>query len=104
MDRKKNWITRIASIILMVLGWFFGGTVYNSRYCFGDNVFSVIGIPAWSNGTTGTHYPAIVGIIIILVGVGLINSTLKKRARIWVWTIAILILIALNFVLTYMKQ
>ena len=75
----KKWIFRIVGILLLLFGLFFGVTIRSSQYCFGDNVFSALGMASWSNGTTGTHYPAIAGIIFILIGVILVAVTLNKK-------------------------
>ncbi len=98
---NKPLIKRISSIVLIILGAVFGSTWGSTRDCVGDNVFSVFGLSAWSNGTNGTHYPAIVGMIIILIGVGVLNTTLSKKARLWVWSIAIILLVIMGFAFTY---
>ena len=101
MNINKNLIQRISAILFIILGIAFGGTWSNTRFCLGDIIFSVFGLPSWSNGTSGTHYPAIVGMVMILIGVGVLNSTLSKKKRLWVWGIAIIILLILGIVFTY---
>lgn len=91
---NKPLIKRISSIVLIILGVVFGGTWGSIGVCVGDNIFSVFS--AWSNGTNGTHYPAIVGMIIILIGIGVLNTTLSKKARLWVWSIAIILLVIMG--------
>lgn len=93
---NKPLIKRISSIVLIILGVVFGGTWGSTGVCVGDNIFSVFGLSAWSNGTNGTHYPAIVGMIIILIGIGVLNTTLSKKARLWVWSIAIILLVIMG--------
>ena len=93
MNHKKR---RIIAVLLIVVGVVLGVTWNNARFCVGDNLFVALGLPAWSNGTTGTHYPAVVGSVIILVGIGLLNSTLQPKARRLLWGIVILLLIVFN--------
>lgn len=98
---NKQLIKRISAIVLIILGIVFGGTWSSTGVCIGDNVFSIFGLPVWSKGTSGTHYPAIVGMVIILIGVGVLNTTLSKKARLWVWSIAIILLIIMGVAFTY---
>lgn len=100
----KQLIKKISAIVLIILGIGFGCTWSSTGICFGDNVFSIFGLPVWSKGTSGTHYPAIVGMVIILTGITVLNRTLSKKARFWVWSIAILILIliVIGFSFAYM--
>ena len=93
MTHKKS---RIIAVLLIVVGLALGVTWNKASFCVGDNIFAALGLPVWSNGTTGTHYPAVVGSIIILIGIGLLNSTLQTKARRWMWAIVILLLIAFN--------
>ena len=98
MDKQKtkNVVTkRFVAVLLIILGLILGVT-YKAGFCIGDNLFAALGLPAWSNGTTGTHYPAVVGSIIILIGIGLLNSTLQTKARRWILAIVIILLIVFN--------
>lgn len=83
MDSKKLYTKRILAIAILALGLVFGVTLRGSRFCLGDRIFTAVGLPAWSNGTTGTHYPGILGLALILIGIGLMNTTLSKKARLW---------------------
>lgn len=93
MNYKKS---RIISILIIAVGVVLGVTWNKTRFCVGDNLFATLGLPAWSNGTTGTHYPAVVGSVIIFVGIGLLNYTLQTKSRRLLWGIVILLLIAFN--------
>ena len=88
--------SRIIAALLMVAGLVLGVTWNKTSFCVGDTLFAALGLPAWSNGTTGTHYPAVVGSVIILIGVALFNYTLQTKARRWFGAIVILLLIAFN--------
>ena len=96
MSQQKKVTKRIIAVLLIILGLTLGVTWNKVNFCIGDNLFAALGLPAWSNGTTGTHYPAVVGSVIILIGIGLLNYTLQTKARRWVWAIVILLLIAFN--------
>lgn len=95
MDEKRNWQSKIAGIFLILLGYFLGGNAPKTGYCYGDRIFEFLGLPAWSEGTTGTHYPGIIGIFIIIVGIGLISPR-KKNMRIVMWIAVILLLLLIS--------
>ena len=57
MDRKV-WIRRGISLLLAIFCLAFGIT-WDNRFCLGDVILNAVGLPAWSQGTTGLHYPAI---------------------------------------------
>ena len=95
MSPKQKVTKRIVAVLLIILG-LVSGVTYKDGLCVGDNLFTALGLPAWSNGTTGTHYPAVVGSVIILIGIGLLNYTLQTKARRLLWGIVILLLIAFN--------
>ena len=97
MSKSKEVKYRIAAILLMTTGAVLGVTWNTNGFCIGDHIFTALGLPSWSNGT---HYPAIVGSIIILIGIGLLNSTLQKKVWMWLWTAVIAALVILNLVAT----
>ncbi len=43
-----------ASLLLFIIGCLFSFTF--NGICIGDNILNYIGLKAWSNGNTGTHY------------------------------------------------
>jgi len=96
MSKGKKVKYRITAILLMIIGALLGVTWNTNGFCIGDILFASLGLPAWSNGT---HYPAIVGSFIILIGIGLLNSTLQKKVRMWLWTAVIAVLVVLNLML-----
>lgn len=102
MSKSKKLTNRIIAVILIVLGLILGGTWNSAKYCIGDKIFIALGISPWSNGSSGTHYPAIIGSFIILVGISILNLTLQKKARFWIWAAVILSLILFNLFFTYM--
>ena len=61
MDRKI-WIRRSIYLLLAAFCLAFGMT-WKDRFCLGDVILGSMGLPAWSQGTTGLHYPAIFALI-----------------------------------------
>ena len=102
MNKETKLSNRIVAIILIALGLVLAVTRKSTGFSAGDYIFTTLGLPTWSNGTTGTHYPAVIGSLITLLGIGLLNCTLTKKAQWWLWTIVILLLIAYNIIFTYM--
>ena len=76
MSKSKKLTNRIIAVILIVLGLILGGTWNSAKYCIGDKIFIALGISPWSNGSSGTHYPAIIGSFVILAGISILNLTL----------------------------
>lgn len=95
--RKHRLLTqRVVSVLLIVFGLLLGITWNTEKFCIGDAVFAALELPAWSTGTSGTHYPAIIGSFAALIGIGMLNLTLPKKSRIWLWALVVLLLILLN--------
>ena len=61
MDRNI-WIRRVTWLLLAAFFLAFGIT-WDNRFCLGDVILGAVGLPAWSRGTTGLHYPAISALI-----------------------------------------
>lgn len=102
MSKSKKLTNRIIAVLLIVLGLILGVTWNSAKYCIGDEIFIALGISPWSNGSSGTHYPAVIGSFVILAGISILNLTLKKKTRMWIWTTVILCLILFNLIFTYM--
>ena len=100
MSQQKNVRKRITAILLILLGLILGVTWNPAKYCIGDEIFLALGIKPWSNGTSGTHYPAIIGSVVILLGISILNQTLQRKARFWIWIIVIISLVLFNLVFT----
>ena len=96
MSKSKKLTNRIIAVLLIVLGLILGGTWNSAKYCIGDKIFIALGISPWSNGSSGTHYPAIIGSFVILAGISILNLTLQKKTRLWIWTAVILCFILFN--------
>lgn len=37
-------------------------------FCLGDKIFMLVGIAPWSNGQSGTHYPGILALCLLVIG------------------------------------
>lgn len=59
---RKIWIKRGICLLLAALCLAFGIT-WEKRFCLGDVILGAVGLPAWSQGTQGLHYPAIFALI-----------------------------------------
>ena len=75
----NRWLFRIVSLLMIAFGILFGSTWGKSGYCFGDKALLGLGINPWSNGMQGTHYSAILGIVISFAGLLLYPFTPKKQ-------------------------
>ena len=102
MNNEKKTIARIIAIFIIVLGATLGVTWNRTGFCIGDSIFHALGLPVWSNGITGSHYPAIVGSVFILVGISAINYTLQKKERYLVWMTVIAFFVVLKMVVSYL--
>ena len=100
MSQQKNVRKRITAILLILLGLILGVTWNPAKYCIGDKIFLALGIQPWSNGSSGTHYPAIIGSFAVLLGISVLNLTLQKKARFWIWSMLILSVVLLSLVFT----
>ena len=79
MDRKI-WIRRSIYLLMAVFCLAFGIT-WKDRFCLGDVILNGMGLPAWSEGTQGFHYPAIPAIIGTLFFFYLFASTTGDRKK-----------------------
>ena len=69
---------RFLSVVLAVFSILFGVTWEKHGFCLGDNLLTILGLPAWSNGTQGTHYSAIIALILLFISFFLFARTIKK--------------------------
>ena len=77
---RKLWIRRVIYLLLAAFFLAFGITLDN-RFCLGDVILNAMGLPAWSQGTQGLHYPAIVALIGTPVFFYLFASTTKDTKK-----------------------
>ena len=93
---NKKLVNRTISVLLIISGLAFGVTWNPTKYCLGDEIFNALGLSPWSNGFSGTHYPAVIGIFITLAGMIVLSLTLNKKARTWLWIAIVLLCLLLN--------
>lgn len=86
---------------LILLGLVLGVNWPPAGRCLGDTLFRMAGLPVWSQGTTGTHYPGVLGIILIISGITAVNSTPEKRSRLWLWVCGITAIYVLTVLLAF---
>lgn len=85
---KKTIMTRIISLLGAVFFVGFGSNIGDARFCLGDRIFAMLGLPAWSEGTQGLHYPGVIGLAGAAFCFYLFASTTQKPSK----TVANLIL------------
>ena len=81
MSRRSKICMRIGCIALLLFAIAFGMTWKKTGYCWGDSLFAAIGLPAWSNGTQGTHYVGILVLVLVLVAIAGFAYTTRDRQR-----------------------
>ena len=101
MGKGKKLLYRICGFAMILLGLILAVTWNRAGFNIGDRIFTFLGLPAWSKGTGGLHYSAVIGSLAALCGIGMTNLTLQKKFRIWVWGIILLFLVVLNLVSSY---
>ncbi|MDO4453795.1 MAG: hypothetical protein Q4B90_04800 [Eubacteriales bacterium] len=77
----KKIAMRIFSVLLAGFSIVFGATWKHHDVCLGDRIFNSLGIPAWSNGTEGTHYAGIVAVILFIIACFLFAATTKEKGK-----------------------
>lgn len=76
--KKHLSVMQICSVGLAVFAILFGFTWNKWGFCLGDSILMGLGLPAWSNGTQGTHYSVILALILLLVAFVLFNVATKR--------------------------
>ena len=70
-------------------------------FCLGDTILTFLGMPAWSNGNSGTHYTIFYSLIFLLPAVPLsfkYESDLFSKIAKWISTIfSFVLLVGLIF-------
>lgn len=97
---RNTLIQRIVYLLLAALSLAFGIT-WPNRFCLGDEILGALGLPAWSKGAQGLHYPAIPSLIGTTVFFYLFSATTKnpKKAmgKLFVGTIVLMYILSLLF-------
>lgn len=97
MSKEKKFVLRGTAIVLTAIGIVLAATWGSAQLCVGDVIFSTLGLEAWSNGSGGLHYPAVLGSIVYLLGFAIFGRTLPKNTRYWTWGVAFAVLAVLAF-------
>lgn len=101
-SRLKTISIRVFALFLAVFSILFGLTWGESGYCWGDTVLTAMGLPAWSNGTQGTHYPAVISLAALLAAVIIFSMTTRgkeKTSRRIIWGLVVL-LVVINLIVS----
>lgn len=77
--KKHMSAMQICSIGLAGFAILFGFTWSKRGFCLGDSILMGFGLPAWSNGSQGTHYSAIVALILLLAACALFTVAAKRN-------------------------
>lgn len=93
---------RILSVFLACFAIIFGGSWNKSGFCFGDSIFTSLGLPIWSDGLRGTHYPAVLGIVLLFLSFFLFACTTRHKARTLrlIFVCFFLLLVILNLIVS----
>ena len=78
---KKTLAVRCASLLGAAFFVIFGSNIGQRRFCLGDRIFDLLGIPVWSKGTQGLHYPGIIGIIAAALLFYVFASTTRNKSK-----------------------
>ena len=96
---RKNIWKRILSMICAAFFFAFGCDLGETKFCLGDVILNKLGIPVWSRGTQGIHYPAIIGLIGMAVAFCVFASTTRDPKRtmgnLFLATVALLSLLSM---------
>ena len=75
----KNIVIRCFAVFLAIFAIFFGAN--RSGVCMGDGFFKMIGLKAWSDGTTGLHYVGVCSIVMLVIAVAMFSMTTKNATK-----------------------
>ena len=81
-------------LVIFAIVWSFSFGL--NGFCLGDTVLSFLGLPAWSNSNSGTHYTIFYSLIFLLPAVPLsfkYESDLFAKIAKWISTIFSLVLL-----------
>ena len=99
--QRKQLAKRIGSMACAVFFLLFGADLGPSRFCLGDLILTGMGLPAWSKGTQGLHYPGIIAVIGLTESFCFFSATTKDPKKTMACLIlgSIVLVSILNFLL-----
>ena len=79
----------------------FGANLGPSRFCLGDWILNSVGLPAWSQGNQGLHYPGFISLVGLVVCFYFFSATTKDPRKTTAGLIlgSIALMMILNFLL-----
>ena len=93
---KKTGVGSISFLLVaFAIVWSFSFGL--NGFCLGDTILSFLGMPAWSNGNSGTHYTIFYSLIFLLPAVPIsikYESNLFAGIAKWISVIFTLFLLA----------
>ena len=84
---KKIRVQRIVALASTLVFVLFGANLGEQRFCLGDWILTSLGLPAWSQGTQGLHYPGIFALMGIVVSFYFFSTTTKNPGKTTAWLI-----------------
>ena len=85
-----------ASFLLVIFAILWSFSFGLNGFCLGDTILTFLGMPAWSNGNSGTHYTIFYSLIFLLPAVPLsfkYERDLFAKIAKWISTIFSLVLL-----------
>ena len=86
--KKKLGTGSISSLLsLLAILWSCNIPVHYDTFCIGDYILTQLHLPAWSNGSTGTHYTVFWGLVFYIPAFFLgrkYEHHLFARSRKWI--------------------
>ena len=98
---KKIIVRRILSLSGALFFLLFGANLGSGRFCLGDWILTALGLPAWSKGNQGLHYPGFISLVGLVVCFYFFSATTKDPRKTTASLIlgSILLMMILNFLL-----
>ena len=77
-EKERRLGLRLGSILLAVFAVLFGFTYKKNGFCLGDAILNVFHLSAWSDGTKGTHYSAVLALFMLMTAWILFWKSFRK--------------------------
>ncbi|MBA4687748.1 MAG: hypothetical protein H2184_11390 [Candidatus Galacturonibacter soehngenii] len=97
---KKKLGKGSMSFVLFVLAVIWSVNI-KRQFCLGDSILNTLGLPAWSNGNSGSHYTIIYSLLFlipsIIVGYKFPNDLFAKTAKVASMILALISILCFVF-------